>query len=218
MKTEIKLGRSPENDIVINQPVVGRNHLKITYVSETDMLIETLDVNSFTHVNGTRIKCKHISPHDKLLLGDYELDTRKLFSDVSKIVRNSRIDYSKEFMQLHDIYSNYEKRVSALKRKSQIFPMLIKSTFTIAAILIAYFMIDDQQLRNLAMTIAGLVGGFLTLVIREDSKVHDEIDILTLKLESKYKCPKCEKSLSGKRWQHWAAKKKCDNCDAIWVI
>ena len=82
----------------------------------------------------------------------------------------------------------------------------------------AYFMIKDQQLRNLVMTIAGLIGGFLTLIIREDSKVRDEIDILTLKLETEYKCPKCEKSLISKRWQHWAAKKKCDNCDAIWVL
>ena len=218
MKTEITLGRSPENDIVVNQSVVGRTHLKITYISESDLLIEAIDSNSFTYINDVRIKLKHLTPHDRILLGNYKLDTEKLFMDIIKIVRASRTDYSNEFKHLRTIYSIYERRVSSLKRKSQLFPMILKSTFTFGAIIIAYFMIKDQQLRNLVMTVAGLVGGFLTLVIREDSKVRDEIDILTLKLESEYKCPKCEKSLTSKRWQHWAAKQKCDNCDAIWVI
>jgi len=218
MKTEITLGRSPENDIIINQPVVGRNHLKIIYLSENDLLVEAIDPNSFTYINGVRIKIKHLTPQDTILLGNYTLDTEKLFSDIIRIVRNSRTDYSNEFKHLYTVYSIYERKVSALKRKSLMFPMIIRSAFTFGTIIFAYFMIKDQQLRNLVMTIAGLIGGFLTLIIREDSKVRDEIDILTLKLETEYKCPKCEKSLISKRWQHWAAKKKCDNCDAIWVL
>ena len=212
------LGRSPSNDIVINQSVVGRTHLKIKYLTDTDLLIEAIDPNSFTYINDIRIKLKHLTPMDSILLGDFKLDTKKLFEDIIKIVRNSRTDYTNEFKHLRTVYNIYERRVSTLKRKSQLFPMLIKSAFTFGAIVIAYFMIKDQQLRNLIMTIAGLLGGFLTLVIREDAKVRDEIDILTLNLESEYKCPKCEKSLTNKRWQHWAAKKKCDNCDAIWVV
>jgi hypothetical protein len=218
MKTEITLGRSPENDIVVNQPVVGRFHLNIKYISETDLLIEALDPNSYTYINDTRIKLKHLHPQDTIFLGNYKLDTGILFANIIKIVRDSRTDYTSEFKHLRTIYNIYERKVSALKRKSQLFPMIIKSAFTFLAIIIAYFMIKDQQLRNLVMTVAGLLGGFLTLVIREDSKVRDEIDILTLKLEAEYKCPKCEKSLTSKRWQHWAAKKKCENCDAIWVI
>jgi ribosomal protein L37AE/L43A len=218
MKTEITLGRSPENDIVIDQPVVGRSHLKITYLSESELLVEDVGSNSFTYINNVRIKRKHISPSDLMMLGNYQIDLEKLFSDIIKIVRDSRSDYSQEFKHLQTIYSIYEKRVSELKRKSQLLPMIFKSAFTFGAIIIAYFMINDQQLRNLVMTIAGLLGGFITLTVNEDSKVRDAIDILTLKLEAEYKCPKCEKSLSSKRWQHWASKRKCDNCGAIWVI
>lgn len=214
---EITVGRSPENDIVIDQPVVGRFHLKITYLSDSELIVEDLDTVSFTFINQVRIKKKHLYPSDSLMLGNYQLDTEKLFHDIIKIIRDSRTDYSSEFMHLQTVYSIYEKRVSELKRKSQLLPMIIKSTITIFAIVVAYFAIKDPQIRNLAMTVAGLLGGFITLSVQEDSKVRDEIDILTLKLESEYMCPKCGKSLISRRWQHWAAKKKCDNCNAIWV-
>lgn len=218
MKTEITVGRSPENDIVIEQAVVGRFHLKITYVSDCELIVEDLNTLNFTYINNVRIKKKHLTPEDSLMLGNYQLDIEKLFSDIIKIIRDSRTDYSSEFKHLQTVYSIYEKRVSELKRKSQLFPMIIKSSVTIVAIVVAYFVIKDPQIRNLVMTIAGLLGGFITLTVQEDSNVRDEIDILTLKLESEYKCPKCGKSLINRRWQHWASRRKCDSCDAIWVI
>lgn len=217
MKTEITLGRSPENDLVIDQLVVGRFHLNIRYVSEGELILEDLDTKSYTFINGIRIRQKQLFPTDILVLGNYPVDVEKLFSDIIKIVKASKTDYSSEFRQLQLVYSFYEKRISELKKKSQIMPMIIKSGVTIVFVAIAFFTIHDPQLRYIVMTVAGFLGGFITLSFQEDSKFRDEIDILTSALELEYKCPKCGKNLSGKRWQHWASRKKCDKCDAIWV-
>lgn len=217
MKTEITLGRSPENDLVIDHSVIGRFHLKIKYVTDEELIIEDLDTASYTFVNGDRIRQKRLCPLDILVLGNYTVDVEKLFTDIIKIVKASRTDYSIEFRQLQLVYSIYEKRVSELKKKSQILPMFIKSGVTVIFVAIAFFTIQDPQLRYLVMTIAGFMGGFITLSFQEDPKFRDELDILNSALELDYKCPKCGKNLCGKRWQHWASKRKCDKCDAIWV-
>lgn len=217
MKTEITLGRSPENDLVIDQPVISRFHLKIKYVSEEELLVEDLDTSSHSYINGLRFKQKQLLPRDILILGNYPIEMEKLFSDIIKIVKASKTDYTSEFKELQIIYSFYERRISGLKKKSQIMPMLIKSGITLVFVAVAFFTIHDPQLRYIIMIAAGFLGGLITLSFQEDSKFKDEIDILNSALELEYKCPKCGKNLSGKRWQHWASKKKCDKCDAIWV-
>lgn len=217
MKTEFTLGRSATNDIVIENPMVGRKHLHVLYKSENELIIEDLETNNFTFVNQIRIKKKSVSPYDTILLGTYELNSKFLFTEIIKKVNESRTDFTKEFSDLKKIYEEYEKKVNEIRNKSQVFPLIIRAFVTLSAMAAAFFIFQDPQIRYPVMTGAGVLGGFVSLVLHKDSKLKDRIDILTAELEMVYKCPKCGKSLISRRWKHWAIKKECENCGAKWI-
>lgn len=217
MKTEFTLGRSATNDIVIENPVVGREHLLVLFKSENEIIIEDLNTNNATFVNNIRIKRKSVSPNDTIFLGSYELNCKFLFSEIIKKVNETRTDFTKEFYALKRIYEDYEKKVNQLKNKSQVFPLIIKTLITLGAMGATFFIFSNPQIRYPVMTGAGLLGGFLSLALKKESKLKDQIDILTAELEMVYKCPKCGKSLISRRWKHWAVKKECEGCGAKWI-
>jgi pSer/pThr/pTyr-binding forkhead associated (FHA) protein len=217
MKTEFTLGRSPINDIVVEDYMIGRKHLLIQFKSENELIIEDLDTSNATFVNQIRIKKKSVTPEDHILLGSYELNSKFLFAEIIKKVNQSRTDFSKEFSELKKIYEEYEKKVNDIKNKSQVFPFIIRAFITFCAMAAAFFIFSNPQIRYPVMTVAGVLGGFVSLVLRKDSKLKDRIDILTAELEMVYKCPKCGKSLISRRWKHWAVKKECENCGAKWI-
>ncbi len=217
MKTEFTLGRSPDNDIVVDNPVVGRKHLYILFKTGNELIIEDLDTNNATFVNQIRIKRKSICPDDQLLLGTYELNTKNLFSEIITKVNETRTNFSKEFLELKVIYEEYEKKVNEIKSRSQVVPLVARASVTLCVMALAYFIFPNPQIRYPVMTGAGLLGGFVSVALQKDSKLKDRIDILTAELEMIYKCPKCGKSLINRRWQHWAIKKECENCGASWI-
>jgi len=217
MKTEFTLGRAANNDIVIENTVVGRKHLLILFKSEHELIIEDLDSNNATFINQIRIKKKSVTPEDSILLGSYELNSKFLFSEITKKVNESRTDFTKEFFELKTMYEDYEKKVNEIKNKSQVFPLIIRAFVTLGAMTAAFFIFPNPQIRYPVMTGAGVLGGFVSLALHKDSKLKDRIDILTAELEMVYKCPKCGKSLISRRWKHWAVKKECENCGAKWV-
>jgi len=217
MKTEFTLGRSATNDIVIENPVVGREHLLVLFKSENEIIIEDLNTNNATFVNNIRIKRKSVSPNDTITLGSYELNSKFLFSEIIKKVNETRTDFTNEFYALKRIYEDYEKKVNQLKNKSQVFPLIIKTLITLGAMGATFFIFSNPQIRYPVMTGAGLLGGFLSLALKKESKLKDQIDILTAELEMVYKCPKCGKSLISRRWKHWAVKKECEGCGAKWI-
>jgi len=217
MKTEFTLGRAANNDIVIENTVVGRKHLLILFKSEHELIIEDLDSNNATFINQIRIKKKSVTPEDSILLGSYELNSKFLFSEITKKVNESRTDFTKEFFELKTMYEDYEKKVNEIKNKSQVFPLIIRAFVTLGAMTAAFFIFPNPQIRYPVMTGAGVLGGFVSLALHKASKLKDRIDILTAELEMVYKCPKCGKSLISRRWKHWAVKKECENCGAKWV-
>jgi pSer/pThr/pTyr-binding forkhead associated (FHA) protein len=217
MKTEFTLGRAANNDIIIENPIVGRKHLLILFKSEHELIIEDLDSNNATFVNQIRIKKKSVTPEDSILLGSYELNSKFLFSEITKKVNESRTDFTKEFFELKTMYEGYEKKVNEIKNKSQVFPLIIRAFVTLCAMAAAFFIFPNPQIRYPVMTGAGVLGGFVSLALHKDTKLKDRIDILTAELEMVYKCPKCSKSLISRRWKHWAVKKECENCGAKWV-
>ena len=217
MKNEFTLGRSPDNDLIIENSVVGRKHLLVKYISDNELIIEDMETNNGTFVNQIRIKRKTVTSKDKILLGSYELNNSYLFSEIIKKVNESRTDFTREFFELKKVYEDYEKKVNEIKNKSQVFPLIIRAFVTLCAMAAAFFIFSDPQIRYPVMTGAGIIGGFVSVMFNKDSKLKDRIDTLTAELEMVYKCPKCSKSLISRRWKHWATKKECENCGAIWT-
>ena len=78
MKNIYKIGRTADNDIIINESEVSRKHAIITKVNNTEFIIEDLDSANGTFVNGKRVKRKSIRLEDKLVIGGKQIDLKTL--------------------------------------------------------------------------------------------------------------------------------------------
>ena len=68
---QIKVGKAPINDIVINDTFVSREHLEIFIDSDKNVFITDLDSANGTYVNGIRIKNSvKLETFDILLIGN----------------------------------------------------------------------------------------------------------------------------------------------------
>jgi len=213
MKKELLIGRGVTNDIVVAQSIVSSTHAKITFVEDGKIQIEDLNSTNHTFVNGEKILKKIITPLDRVTLGSYPLDTESLFK---KFIEN-KTDFRKEFLLLKTKHEEFERQVDQMQKGAQTKPMYIKAGFTIAAMVVAFFVFkEDNSTRYLVMMGAGILGGFLSVSNKGNTQMKDEIDRLSVQLQREYKCPKCDYSLMGKRWGYWAGLGACPQCKAIW--
>jgi len=80
----IKIGRSSENDIVISETFISRQHALLMVDNSGKIRIRDLDSTSGTYVNGNRIQEEALAQDDEVRLGTYRLDLRRcLESSVS---------------------------------------------------------------------------------------------------------------------------------------
>ncbi|MDH3943711.1 MAG: FHA domain-containing protein [Anaerolineae bacterium] len=85
-KEEIAIGRSEENDLVINKPSISRKHAQISSMNDR-YLIKDLNSSAGTYVNGRPIVHKLLEPGDKITLAiDLEMafgvDIAELSEDI----------------------------------------------------------------------------------------------------------------------------------------
>jgi pSer/pThr/pTyr-binding forkhead associated (FHA) protein len=71
-KSSIRIGRAPDNDIVLSNDLVGRYHATITFQGGVYTLTDNQSRNG-TFLNGQRITISRISPGDKIRLANVEL-------------------------------------------------------------------------------------------------------------------------------------------------
>lgn len=77
-KNKITIGRTPDNDIAINESKVSRNHAVIMRISDNVFLIEDLNSSNGTFVNNRRVKRKIITKNDNLVIGSKTIDLNTL--------------------------------------------------------------------------------------------------------------------------------------------
>ncbi len=213
MKKELLIGRGATNDVVVEQSIVSRVHAKITFVEDGKIQVEDLNSANHTFVNGEKILKKIITPTDRVTLGSYPLDTKSLFK---KFIEN-KTDFRKEFLLLKTKHEEYERKVDQMQKGAQTKPMYIRAGFTVAAMALSFFVIEDPNLKYPVMMGAGIVGGFLSVSNKGNTQMKDEIDRLSVQLQREYKCPKCGMSLMSKRWNYWAGLGTCPQCEARWM-
>ena len=71
-KSEITIGRDPENDIQIDSLAVSRVHARIIRGSNY-YLIEDLNSTNSTFVNGKKISKKYLMENDEITIGKHDL-------------------------------------------------------------------------------------------------------------------------------------------------
>jgi ABC-type multidrug transport system ATPase subunit len=75
----LMVGRSPENDICLDNISVSRKHLKV--VIDDKVLIEDLGSVNGTFVNDKPVKFAYITPKDVIRLGNVSLNTSQFFTE-----------------------------------------------------------------------------------------------------------------------------------------
>ncbi|WP_332369007.1 FHA domain-containing protein [Spirosoma telluris] len=75
------IGRSADNDLVVNQPGVSRLHARVTFITDNEVMLEDSKSTYGTFVNGRRISSTIINPNSQIVLGQSEpIDTQSIFS------------------------------------------------------------------------------------------------------------------------------------------
>jgi transcriptional regulator with GAF, ATPase, and Fis domain len=70
--TTLKIGKSPDNDVVIDSPTVSRNHLVIRRQGDR-FLVEDLQSTNGSFIDGAQIREAYLKPGQLLELGDVQL-------------------------------------------------------------------------------------------------------------------------------------------------
>ena len=72
-KSLTKIGKREDNDLVIGDKTVSRNHLEIEYVQDS-FLLRDLGSTNGTYLNGGRVKEAYLSPGDLIKLGNTTIE------------------------------------------------------------------------------------------------------------------------------------------------
>lgn len=83
MKT-IKIGRGPNNDVVIKDEVVSTSHAIITVSDFGEVSIEDLNSKNGTFVNGEKITKAKLTSSSIVLLGNHSIDWKQIIQDSNK--------------------------------------------------------------------------------------------------------------------------------------
>ncbi len=73
IKDVTRVGKREDNDFVISDTTVSRNHLEITYKDDA-FLLRDLDSTNGTFINGTRVKEAYLAPGDLIKIGNSTLE------------------------------------------------------------------------------------------------------------------------------------------------
>lgn len=90
MKT-ITIGRHPDNNVVINDPMVGRHHLQITQHDDGHFSVVDLNSKNGTFINGKRVYGEvRLRPSDEIQVGRTTLPWRSYFTSSTLFSQNKR--------------------------------------------------------------------------------------------------------------------------------
>src|SRR5687768_18532660 len=77
LSTQLSVGRTEGNDLVLNHPSVSRKHAKFEARNERWWIVDLKSTNG-VKVNGTLITEAAVNPGDKVLVGSVQLDVKAL--------------------------------------------------------------------------------------------------------------------------------------------
>lgn len=109
-KDVVKIGKRENNDLVLTDTTVSRNHLEILY-QEDSFLLHDLDSTNGTFINGTRVKEAYLAPGDLIKLGNTTLEF--MATDEKVRLEPSKLDSFGEMVgrstKIRQIFSILEK-------------------------------------------------------------------------------------------------------------
>ena len=213
---KIKIGKAPDNKLIINDPHVSRYHALFTKDDNGELFLEDLGSTNGTFVNGNQIIKKKVLADDKVTFGtNYTLT----ISDILKYDN----DYSEEFAHLNDVYELYIKEKIRIQSSSQFKTRLFQSMpFAFIGVLgiVLGFRNAEKGLFIFSFILAVLAPTIgIYFGARQAAKIPAQLQNLANKFKIDYVCPKCGTFLGEVPWESLQNKKQCpiSSCRAKWI-
>lgn len=104
----VSIGRDPNNDVVIDDPLVSRHHLQIIQNENGTIMLEDSGSTNGTYVNGQRISGRvRLFAKDVVKIGDTVLPWRSYFSSAETIVDNNASNNTRYDNNMHRANNAY---------------------------------------------------------------------------------------------------------------
>lgn len=119
-KNVIKIGKKEDNDVVLSDKTISRQHAEIEYKSDS-FLLRDLDSTNGTYVNGTRVKEAYLLPGDRIKIGRTVMEFTA-FDEKVRIEPSSKTQFG--------------KLVGSSTKMRQIFTILERISPTLATVVV----------------------------------------------------------------------------------
>jgi|GEM_PF-2598694 len=105
----LRIGRQPDNDIVLDDPSVSSYHAVATLGSQNSGVLEDNDSSNGTFVDGLRIRRTPINTKSSILFGKLAFDSNKIFRFNKK-----PDDFTDEFKDLRVVWNSLESERTSI--------------------------------------------------------------------------------------------------------
>ncbi len=218
--TIISVGREVNGKYDIKVPEsfnkVSRNHAKIEYLNNQFVFLDNSQNGSY--VNNTQVKRSIIEKDEEVKLGSpfsdgFSLSWNMVNDKFQSYLKENKKEFIVEFDALKPVYEAYRKETIIIKNNFKKKAMVPRVLLTLGAILILAFIPIPNEIRISLMSIAGIIGGFITISSSSEEKLNNEIENLLIKHSKNYKCPKCDKKFTLNVPTHsWGILKENKTC------
>ena len=214
---KIKIGKAPDNKLIINDPHVSRYHALLTKDDNGELFLEDLGSTNGTFINGNQIIKKKVLAEDKVTFGT------NYTSNISDILKYDN-DYSEEFTRLNPVYEVYIKEKIRIQSSSQFKTRLFQSMpfafIGVLGIVLGFMGHADKELFIFSFILAVFAPTIgIYFGARQAAKIPALLQNLANKFKIDYVCPKCGTFLGEVPWESLQNKKQCpvSSCRAKWI-
>jgi rubredoxin len=211
----IKIGKAEDNDVVIDDPSVSRNHATLSSSALSEWTLEDLDSTNGTFVNDQQILKKKINDTDRIRFGankEYRLND----------LLHANNDYSEEFEKLKPVYKSYIEAKIKIQSSNQLKTRLLQSLpFAIPGVIGVFISFIGKKgteflgVSLIVAIIAPTIGIYMGA--KQSAKTPKLLQTIADDFKIRYVCPKCGAFLGEIPWESLANKKRCPACKAKWV-
>jgi pSer/pThr/pTyr-binding forkhead associated (FHA) protein len=128
--TEVSIGRSPDNALVIDNPAVSHYHARV-FNEEGRMMLEDFGSMNGTFVNGQRVKMVMLKPGDSVMVGKHTIvvsDSRELdgFASGNAVAKTVAPKINETVMLDTKERREFLQKVRAVGESAQVAPARVK--------------------------------------------------------------------------------------------
>ena len=208
------IGRSPDNDEIINEPDVSLHHAVIFVMGDV-VSIDDLDSSNGTYHNGYRIKTTMLKRNSEVKIANkYLINLAPFFENYnSDFQLDADNNYIRQFNELEVVWNDKEEKKLKLEKMTKMNNFFTRTALYIIPCITISFFVD----RTYYMPISLVLGTITNSISLGGSNLKRKNKELDVQFKSKYKCPRCGVQLY-EDWQILKNQKECFYCKATWVL